>query len=284
MEEQNNGYLPQKKTDGVIGNANIIEEINQDAKNDYKDKKRKRKITFAVLAVLSGIVLFCAIILITASVFFKIETVTVKGNTCYDEEFLLKTMGVEKGSSIFLANQEEYAKRVAGVCPMVYSVRVDKTYPDEIIIVITEETPSYRFQTDGIWSVVSKSGKVIYTGNDITAFEGWESLMEITPPPVLEAVMGYKIQYVDSGDGIAVSNVIDSIEQSPLCEKISFVKMESRFDIRLKYLDSFEILIGNKDDISVKLKFADKIISELKNGEKGTINVKNAKKGYAILE
>ncbi len=284
MEEQNNGYLPQEKSDSIIGNVNTIEEINQDAKNDYKDKKRKRRITFAVLAVLLGIVLFSAITVITAALFFRIETVTVEGNTCYDEEFLLKTMGVEKGDSIFLANQEEYAKRVAGVCPMVYSVRVDKTYPDKIAIVITEETPSYRFQTDGIWSVVSKSGKVIYTGNDITSFENWESLMEITPPPVLEAVMGYKIQYSDSGDGIAVPQVIEAIERSPLNGKINFVKMDSRFDIRLQYLDSFEILLGNKNDISVKLKFADKIINELKDGEKGTVNVKDAKKGYAILE
>lgn len=292
MDEKNNGYLPQEQSnikitgsaDGGNGGNSVIEEINRDAKIEYKDKKRKRRVTFAILAVISGIVLFCAIVVITASLFFKIESVTVVGNTCYDEELLLETMGVEKGGSIFLADQEEYAKRVAGVCPMVYSVRVDKNYPNEITIVITEEVPSYRFQINGIWSVISKSGKVIYSGDDISKFEKWEEILEVTPPPVKEAVMGYKLSFVNSGDENAVPEVLAAIERSPLKGKIVFVTIESRFDIKLQYLDSYEILLGNREDISVKLKFANKIIEELKDTDKGVINVKDAKKGYAIIE
>ena len=275
MDEQNNEYLPEQ---------NSIEVINRDSKNDYKDKKRKRRIMFAVWAVLAGVVLFSVIVAVTASLFFKIENITVVGNVSYDEQLLLQTMGVKKGDSIFLADQNKYAKKLAGVCPMVYSVRVDKVYPGDITIVITEETPSYRFNTNGIWSVVSKSGKVLFTGKDIYDFPDGSKLIEIEPPQVLESVMGYEVVYLDKTDGKAVQEVITALERSPLKGKISKITMHSRFDIRLDYPDRFEILIGNRQDISVKLKFANKIIEELKADSTGTINVKDAKEGYFILD
>lgn len=275
MDEQKNEYLP---------DANTLEEINRDSKNDYKDKKRKRRIKFAIIAVVAGIILFCVIIVVTAGLFFRIENITVEGNVSYGEEFLLNTMGVKAGDSIFLADQKEYAKKLSGVCPMVFSVRVDKDYPNSITIVITEEKPSYKFKTDGIWSVVSKSGKVLYTGEDLTGFDGGDELIEIIPPPVLESVMGYGIRYVNQSDSKAVPEVVEAIERSDLKGKIVHITMNSRFDIRLQYLDRFEILLGNREDISVKLKFAEKIIAELKDGDTGKIDVKDAKEGYAILD
>jgi cell division protein FtsQ len=278
MDEKNNDLLPSLIED------NSVEEINRDAQSEYKDKKIKRRIRFTVFAVLAGLVLFCVITLITVGLFFKIEKITVVGNNYYDETFLLETIGLEKGDSIFLANQNEYANKLGGVCPMIYSVRVDKNYPSEITVIITEETPSYKFEFNGICAVVSKTGKVLYTTNGIPDFDGWNELVEVIPPPILEAVMGYKIRYADGVDEKVVPMIIDAIEKSPLDGKIERISIESRFDIRLQYTDRFEILVGNKDNVSVKLKFADKIIEKLKDDEKGQINVKNAKEGFAVLD
>lgn len=261
-----------------------LEVLNRDSRIYYSDKKAKRRVRLILLAVASGIILLAGTLLLTAYLFFRINTVSVEGNTYYDSEYLLSVMGVNEGESIFLADQNKYAKKLAGTCPMVYSVRVDKVYPDEIKIVITEEIPSYYFYFQGLCSVVSESGKVLYTGEELDDFPYAEGLVKVTPPPVLEAVMGYAVKYKDSMDKNAVADVIRAIERSPLADMVKEIEMTSRFDIRLFYGNRFQILIGSRQDISVKLKFADKIIEELKETDSGQINVKNGKDGYAILD
>ena len=257
-----------------------INVINTVAKNRVRAKRKK--FSRVAMALLMGIGFLVIVIAVAFGTVFKITKIEVEGCSYYSERELLEFIGLEEGDSIFFVSEKEYAKQLSGNYPMVYSVRVDKKFPSEVKIKITEEIPSYRFEYAGSHAVVSRNGKVLFLGQTLP--DEFEEVLKADVPEVSEAVAGYFIKYKDPVDKEAVQSVVSSLMKSGLADSIEYLEMKSRFDIKAKYSERFTILFGDRTELDVKIKFVEGIVQSLNNGEKGTINVKSAKKGYLILE
>ena len=260
----------------------VINTINTGSKSRVISKKNKKKISVAATATLIGIVVFMVMIGAGLLTVFRITEIEIVGCEYYRAEDILETIGLEKGDSIFLVSEKRYASLMSGRFPMVYSVKVEKKYPSSVRVKITEETPSYRFEYAGQHAVVSHNGKVLFLGEELP--EEFSAVMSAMVPEVSEAVAGYVIIYRDETDRSAVEEVVRALEKSNLGDRVEYIEMKSRFDIKAGYDGRFKILFGDRTDLDVKIKFVEGIVESLENGEKGTINVKSAKKGYLILD
>ncbi len=259
-----------------------IDVINSGSKSRVVSKKKKKKISLTATATLIGIAIFIVMIAVGLLTVFRVTEIEIEGCKYYSEEEILSCLGIKEGDSIFLVSEKRCASYLSGQYPMVYSVRVDKKYPSGVKIKITEESPSYRFEFSGQHVVVSHNGKVIFLGNELPA--EFADVMPAAVPAVSRVVAGYVIEYRDESDRKALEQVITALEKSSLNDKIEYIEMNSRFDIRASYDGRFEILFGDRSDLDVKIKFVEGIVETLVKGEKGTINVKSAKKGYLILD
>lgn len=259
-----------------------IDVINSGSKSRVVSKKKKKKISLTATAILVGSAIFIVMIAVGLLTVFRVTDIEIEGCKYYPEEEILAHLGIKEGDSIFLVSEKRYASSLSEKYPMVYSIRVDKKYPSGVKIKITEESPSYRFEFSGQHVVVSHNGKVIYLGDELP--EEFAEVMPTSVPKVSRVVAGYVIEYQDESDRKAVEQVITSLEKSSLNDKVEYIEMQSRFDIKARYDGRFEILFGDRTDLDVKIKFVEGIVETLTNGEKGTINVKSAKKGYLILD
>ena len=275
MKENNDIGFPGEEMDRI----NVI---NTGSKSRVVSKKKNKQLSVAAKAALFGSALFVIMIAVGLLTVFRVTEIEIVGCEYYSEEDILNEIGLELGDSIFLANEKKYASLMSGKFPMVYSVKVEKKYPTSVRIKITEEAPSYRFEYADRHAVVSHNGKVLYLGDELP--EEFEKVLKAKVPEVSEAVAGYVIKYRDAVDKEAVEEVVVALQKSGLGDKIEYIEMKSRFDIKARYDDRFTILFGDRTDLGVKLRFVEGIVETQKNGEKGTINVKSAKKGYLILE
>ena len=273
MNENNeNKYSPEQE--------DLIKVINTGSKSRVASKRKKYSVV--ILSVFIGLCFFLTVMLVAVNTVFRITSIELLGCEYYSQDQILEAIELDVGDNIFLVNEKKYASKLSTGFPMVYSLKVEKEYPSTVRITITEEIPSYSFEYAGEYAVVSKMGKVIFLGKSIP--EKFSHVMKMKVPEVASAVEGFVIEYRDSYDREAVEEVLTKLRECSFSQRIVFVEMSSRFNIKVSYGDRFTILLGDRSDFDVKLKFVDGIIETLKKDEKGTINVKNPKKGYFILE
>ncbi len=241
-----------------------------------------KKSTVIIVSVLFGIMVFALLAVLAVNVIFSVRSIEVEGNTRYSDDLILEAVGLEKGDIIFFADEKKYASRLAKKCPYVYAVKLTKDYPSVIRLTITEEIPGFYFESSGQTGVVSKSGKVLYLGNGLP--EEYTGLTKVALPGISLAMTGYPLVLNEKADNQALNTVLQAIERHGFSDRIAYITVNSRFDIRMQYDDRFLILFGDSSDFDIKLRFVNGIIEELKPEQKGTINVKDSSKGYLILD
>ncbi|HEY8574804.1 MAG TPA: FtsQ-type POTRA domain-containing protein [Devosia sp.] len=98
---------------------------------------------------------------------FAIGEISITGQTLTGEQAIFDALGVEPHTSTVSFDVEAARQRIAEL-PAVETVSVRKTYPGDLIVTITEETPVARWRVDGITFVIDAAGEQI--GEDRGAY------------------------------------------------------------------------------------------------------------------
>lgn len=95
---------------------------------------------------------------------FPVRTVVVEGNKVAYADSIVGLSGA-MGQSVFTLNTEQIAQRVA-THPAVASASVKATFPDTVVIHLTERVPVLAWHTGDQVALVDERGDVIALGDD----------------------------------------------------------------------------------------------------------------------
>lgn len=139
-----------------------------------RNSNRKRGINrFRLFVVLSlaNIALFVAILLMLPTAFqttdektgetkqwLGVESITVEGNTRYDDEAIIGISGIEKGTSVFSVNTRAAEKRIRKEFSYAETVKIKIGLKRNVVIHITEAEELGAVYANGKWVVVSNEG------------------------------------------------------------------------------------------------------------------------------
>ena len=244
------------------------EEIPQETPQVPKVKKKKRKKkNYKLRLIVIAVLIICAVV-VTHLNYFDVKGIAVTGNNELSDHEIMEMSGIQTGKSIFdvhpILVQHKIKKNL-----YVQKVNVDRKFPDEVIIKVTERSCRAQFVKGKKFVVTDNEGTVI----DIAGEEARATLVEgIT---VEKAKLKKKIK----------------VKQESLLEKsLEFVTLAEKKDLYFKRV-SFD---GNNvdayiyDELVCKGKYSD-VVKSIKSGtlksvvydlyqkgiEKGTINVYN---------
>ncbi len=248
-----------------------------------KRKNSARLLRQKVLYTVLIIVLLAVFIIGTVAIFFRVHSITVKGNNFYKDSDIITASGIEKNMNIYLINDRSVATGILSQFPYVRTVEVQRSIPSAVTLALKCDEPNYYAEIEGECFVLSRELRVM------ARFESKEQLLETHPSikkltggEVSRAVVGGELVYVNKSYSKQAKELLSILEATEVFEGVSAIDFSDRFNVYITYDSRLKANIGNDDDIELKLRFMNEIVKDL--GEaRGTIDIKDVKAAYVLL-
>lgn len=122
---------------------------------------------FAVIAVIAAVVAACVI-------FFRVNAVSVAGNSRYTAQEIVDASGILSGDNLFALSKSKTASAIRSALPYVESVSIRRVLPDRVEITVRERVAAASVDSaDGRW-LISSQGRLLEreSGQQVIAVVG----------------------------------------------------------------------------------------------------------------
>lgn len=227
--------------------------------------RKRRRIFFyiliALLVVAAGIVL-------SFTVLFKIDSISVVGETRYTEEEILAECKIEPGENLFLADTDLARTRLETRLPYLENVNVSRRLPGSIVISASEAVPASVIAAEEDYLLISSQGKVLEHLSD--APKGFPLIKGIG---LRQTDPGYSVAYEDEKTARILEELVTMLGKLDF-GKIDMIDLSNPLAIEMLYDGRILIQVGIPSDLEYKLKFAKKVLDEkIGAEEKGVLDV-----------
>ncbi len=239
--------------------------IQEAALRRERSKKKKYAVIYTLLVVFS----ITAALMATVVIFFKVESITVSGNTRYTTEQIIADSGIELRMNMFNLPSKEAQETLKEKYTYIESVDIKRKLPTGIEIVITEEKPLGFVKTDNGYTIIAQSGKVLETNS-----------VNISGMPMIKGLDVSGMQQGDYIDNNAATQKQFGILKTVYSEMekvghsdYDIIDLMDVYDIKLYYQDKYEVILGSESEMDYKAAGLKKLFEEELTGFKGVINV-----------
>ena len=101
-------------------------------------RRRRNRGRFGPLFKLLCAVALAAALTVGATVFFRVETVEVAGNSRYTQEEVVEASGIQTGDNLYAMNKFNVQRQIRELLPYVSEVSIQRSLPSTIRIQVTE--------------------------------------------------------------------------------------------------------------------------------------------------
>ena len=131
-----------------------------------RNRHRRRRGRFSFLYKLLSFLVILAAILIGCVAFFRVNQITVEGNSRYSAQEIIDASGVELGENLLLISKPQTAGSIQKQLPYVQNVFVIRRPPDGLVLRITESAAAAVIQTEDAWWLMDARGKLLDWGGE----------------------------------------------------------------------------------------------------------------------
>lgn len=251
------------------------DEIRRAKNIERRRKRRRNKIIGYSLAIAT---VAAVAVILSLTVFFKIETVAVTGDEIYNNEQIIQASGLQTGDNMFLFDKDSVEASIETVLPYVEIAEIKRSVTGTLTINITAAAASLSIDTGDGYILLNSSGKVLEDG--VTVIN--EDISVLRTSAVLSASSGSIIQLENEKDletAVQIKKYIDEYEIS----KISEIDVTDYSDIRLTYDNRIVLKIGIPSDLGDKIDFIKATLEKHEAEEpafRGTIDFTVENKAY----
>lgn len=224
--------------------------------SQIQHKKKRRKNNFKLYYFMLFIVVSCAFVLLSLTVFFRADTISVTGKTLYTNDQIILASGLRKGDNLIRLNKDRVKNNILSQLANVDDVKIKKKFPSEIVIEVTAAKPYAVIEDNGLYYSISKTGKIL--GN---SSENTDNLILIKgfSPEKLE--LNTYVKSKDDKKSELLKSISDNLDSQSFTG-ITEIDITERFDIKLKYQNRIDIALGGPAELAYKVKFAKVTIDE----------------------
>lgn len=113
-----------------------------------QNKKRKQKLLIRKICLYAALVFGIAavIIILSLTVLFKIQTITINGNEKYSKQQISAVLPIEKEKNLFLADASSAEEKLEENLPYIYDAQIKRKLPSTIVVNIKETPQVYAIK------------------------------------------------------------------------------------------------------------------------------------------
>ncbi len=203
-------------------------------------------------------IMFMASYVLLQSPIFTITKITVQGNNKLIREEVVQVSGIVTGMNIFKADMQTASARVK-VLPMIKEVKIDRDFPDTIVIKIVERKSVALVAVDEHFVELDAEGYYLRTGS--VAANG------------LPVITGVHVQAVGPGKKVTGKRLDIALQvvqelNDELRNNLSEVHVDNVGLVTLYTLDGIKCRLGTPENIVTKGDYFLQVIQELQEGNK----------------
>lgn len=221
----------------------------QKRKEETQKRKKKmlaRKILFSVCVIL---LVLAVLAVLSLTVFFKIDTVTITGNSKYTTQQIQSVLPIEKNKNLFLADTSSAEEELETALPYIYNAEIDRKLPSTITVKITE--------TDNIYAIKNKDKTYLLLDKDLKVLETSvtkkpKNAVDIKKATVTNPVAGNTAEFTDEQMSQDLLSLTEAISKLDLSETTSIYSDDINNNF-IVYDNRIVFKLGSCDDLENKL-------------------------------
>jgi cell division protein FtsQ len=223
-----------------------------------RGKRRRRGNGSLYITVTVALMLFVAIM--GVSVFFNVSEIIVEGTRAYTSEQVIEASGIQLDESIFFLRESSAAVRIKETLSYVEEVRIVRSLPGTVKIIVSESFPvAYIKTSDAAW-VIDENAKILEklgTGVKTSAFE----IYGLTP--ILPTV-GETLSLGDSGSVqlVYLKQVLSGIMSAGIYKDVGWLDMSNISSITFYYQGLYTVNLGKGENLSDKLSLMKSMVDD----------------------
>ena len=223
--------------------------------------------------VLRGLsVLLAAVAIVAAlTLFFKVETVEVSGNSRYTPEEILSVSGIQKGDNLILLDKYGIARRLYTRLPYITDVSMRRSLPGTLLVEVTETKVAGAVKGAGAWWLIAPNGKVLEASTEANAQNYMH--LEGMNPAVL--AVGKRLELNEEGhlSTDRLMELLSEMESRGMLEKTDSIDASDPEILVIRYDGRFRVELYYDADFSFKMSCLQGTVAQLQPNEQGTIRM-----------
>lgn len=250
-----------------------------------QNKKRKLKNSVRNVIIFTTLILvFAAVgVVLSLTVFFKIDTISVTGSGIYSEEEIINASNINTGDNLFLIDKDKSTEKMECVLPYIYTAEIKRELPSTVKITVTDAVPAFSIQKgEESFILLDDNFKVL----ENSASESPADTVTITNVKVADANNGYEIGFENAQISDCLAKLAKGIKDVSMIEATAMYS-NGMNDNYIVYENRIIFKLGSCDDLENKLYRGLASCEELsKNNDKakGTLNLSTGKQSYFTEE
>jgi len=253
-----NSRQPQKSRD----------EVRREQAIKRRRLKKRKQIIFYTFSLL---LLIVVAVILSLTVFFKVETITVNGKTPYSNDKIIKASGINKMDNLFLTDKSKASDNIMQKLPYIGSVKVSYKLPNEIAINVEKTSEKCAVVNGDGYVLTNENSKVLQVG--VTEIDA--KLIILSGGEVKKAEIGKNIEFKNKETQDLVKKIMEAVISNKLTD-ITKIDVSDKLDIKMTYQNRIDLLVGSISQIDKKMKFVVEVIekeNERSENQEGVIDL-----------
>lgn len=277
--EHGSGENGRRKTSKQNKNVSTNEKRKrQNKKRRLKNSVRKALITIGLLLALLAVG-----IVLSLTVFFKIETVNISGSGMYSTEEITAYCTIDEGDNLFIINKEKCAENLKQKLPYIYDVDIKTELPSTLNINITEATAAYRIKNDDeSYTLLDDRFKVLDNASQETA----DGAIEIQNAAVISNENGVTIGFENEESAKGLNQLSEMIKKLNITEATA-ISSDGKNNNYIVYENRIVLKLGDFENLENKIYrglAGCKKLNESDPNARGTMDLSTDKQFYFTPE
>lgn len=224
---------------------------------------------FGVLYKLLTLVVVCAAAVLALTLFFKVESVEVTGNSRYSAQEIQDACGVQLGDNLYLLSKPDMVQRLHQRLPYIDEVRITRSLPNTLRVQVTEFTTVYAVEQEGTVWLLTSGGKIVETAaerGDTPIIDGCELLA-----PSLSGDVSFALELQNRQESLFA--LLTALESAELTEGVRAIHLGDPTVLTMDYTERFSVEMPYSADYPRLLRYLTLVIEELETNLTGVIDL-----------
>mgnify|MGYP004594598253 FL=1 len=224
---------------------------------------------FGVLYKLLTLVVVCAAAVLALTLFFKVESVEVTGNSRYSAQEIQDACGVSLGDNLYLLSKPDMVQKLHQQLPYIDEVRITRRLPNTLCVQVTEFSTVYAVEQEGTVWLLTSGGKIVETAaerGDTPLIDGCELLA-----PSLGGDVSFALELQNRQESLFA--LLTALESAELTGDVRAIHLGDPTVLSMDYTESFTVEMPYGADYPRLLRYLTLVIEELETNLTGVIDL-----------
>ena len=224
---------------------------------------------FGVLYKLLTLVVVCAAAVLALTLFFKVESVEVTGNSRYSAQEIQDACGVSLGDNLYLLSKPDMVQKLHQQLPSIDEVRITRRLPNTLCVQVTEFSTVYAVEQEGTVWLLTSGGKIVETAaerGDTPIIDGCELLA-----PSLGGDVSFALELQNRQESLFA--LLTALESAELTGDVRAIHLGDPTVLSMDYTERFTVEMPYGADYPRLLRYLTLVIEELETNLTGVIDL-----------